>query len=51
LSATSGRGSSNDLPIGPHGFSISFALFATLAVGDPDRFELLLAKFVVSHAD
>jgi hypothetical protein len=49
LSATSQRGSSDNLPSGLHGSSISFALFAIVAVGDPNRFGLLFAEFVVRN--
>jgi hypothetical protein len=50
LSATSERGSSHNLPYGSHGSSISFALFAIFAVGDPNRFGLLFAVSVVRNA-
>jgi hypothetical protein len=50
LSRRSGRESTDDLPSGPPGLSISFALSAAFAIRDSDRVGLVLADFVVSNA-
>jgi hypothetical protein len=47
LSVTSEHRSSYDLGFGSYGLSISFALFATLAVSDSDRTALLPVEFRV----